>query len=66
MNWSTNGGSPTQLEFEGKLYLKAAEIASLMNRLFIDKVSKIRNSRESIPNSSSSQLQNKHLLETAQ
>ena len=51
MNWNTAAGSPTQLESEGRLVLKAAEIASIMNKFFIDKVSKIRDCIENVPTS---------------
>ena len=41
MNWTSNGGPPTQLDFEGRLVYKAAEIANIMNRFFLNKVTRI-------------------------
>ena len=51
MNWSSDSGPPTSLELNGKLVVKAAQIASAMNIYFIQKVMAIRDNIQSIPNS---------------
>ena len=48
MGWKTTG-TPSQLEINNSLETKASNIARLMNTFFIDKVLKIRNEMQKVP-----------------
>ena len=47
MKWKSTG-SPTQIEVEGKLVTKAADIAMHMNNFFVNKVKMLRSSMQTV------------------
>ena len=51
MGWCNKSGPPTQLNSEGRLIKKAADIASEMNHFFMDKIRRIQESIAYVPNS---------------
>ena len=50
MGWNSSSGPPNQLLCSGKLVTRAAEIATEMNRFFMDKVRLIREGINFVPN----------------
>ena len=50
MNWQSSAGPPSQLQVNGSLISKAADIASEMNNFFINKVNRLRSEIPFCPN----------------